>query len=222
MKKFLRKFKVIFAGCMVIVLLSTTAYGSEVSNDQNDEESQGGMYTYCVATGEVTYTPPDETETHSDETEGFSPGYNPFADEDNIGENLIEPYYLDSGRTIVENPQNDKMFRSTVYIDATFTDDVTGATVHARSTEFMIGPNAVATAGHCIFMRDYHGENFFVGNATIIPAYNTGTNSTPYGAAHAPRFICGEGWSSSGDDSDDWGIIELDTNIGSKTGWLVL
>lgn len=86
----------------------------------------------------------------------------------------------------------------------------------------MIGPNAVATAGHCVYMRDKPEGDFFVGNATIIPAHNTGTNPMPFGVAHATYFHCGGGWAHSGNLSDDWGIIELDTNIGNQTGWLGL
>ena len=101
MKKCLKKIKGIFAGCLVVVLLSTTAYGSGVTTnssiDQFDEESDGGMYSYCVATGEVTYTPPNETEAYSDETEGFSPGYNPFADEEN-DDSFPQPYYMEDNR----------------------------------------------------------------------------------------------------------------------------
>lgn len=88
MKKFLKKFKGILAVGLITALLSTSAQGSGVSGDssgQPDEPVDGGMYSYCVATGEVTYLPPEGTEAYSDETEWFSPGYNPYANEDNRG-----------------------------------------------------------------------------------------------------------------------------------------
>lgn len=226
MKKFLKKFKGVLAVGLIAALLSTSAYGSGVSDDpgsdQFDETTYGGAYSYCVATGEVTYLPPEETEAYSDETGGFSPEYNPYADEDNDNENLIEPYYLDHGRVLVENPQNNEMCRNTVFIKVTYRDDKSGVLMSGGGTGFMIGPNTVATAGHVIYKRGTSDGDFFVGNATITPAHNSGANSHPYGSAHATRFICGSGWASSGDWSDDWGIIELDTNIGNKTGWLGL
>lgn len=86
----------------------------------------------------------------------------------------------------------------------------------------MIGTNAVATAGHIVYKRGEPDGDFFVGNATIVPAHNSNANSHPYGAAYATHFYCGGGWAYNGDRSDDWGIIELDTNIGNKTGWLGL
>lgn len=119
MKNCLKKFRGVLAGCMVVVLLSTTAYGSGSDcGIQNDLESEGGMYTYCVATGEVTYTPPNETEAYSDETEGFSPGYNPFSDEENE-DSFPQPYYMTDNRVKIINPQNDERCRNTVYIEAT-------------------------------------------------------------------------------------------------------
>ena len=72
MKKVLKRIIGVLAVGM-IVLLSTSAYGSE------QEYEDGGALSYCVATGEVTYIPPIESE-HPDETEGFSPQYDPYAE----------------------------------------------------------------------------------------------------------------------------------------------
>ncbi len=175
-----------------------------------------------MATGETTYLPPEETEAYSDETEGFSPGYNPNANTDNDNDSLIEPYYYDHGRILVEDPQNKGMCCNTVNIITTYTDDQLGIVITGGGTGFMIGPNAVATAAHVIYKRGEHDGDFFVGNATIIPANNRGSNPKPFGTAKATYFYCGSGWAENGDYSDDWGIIVLDSNIGNKTGWLGL
>lgn len=222
MTTFTKKLKAALAVGLAMTFLAVPASASALSSGAYDDAQTGcgGEYVYNVATGETTYIPPKETEAYSDETEGFSPGYNPYADEDNNKENLVEPYYLDSGRTRVNNPQNNPMCRNTVYIEVTY-KNFKDETVTEKATGFMIGPNAVATAAHVVFKRHAIG-NYFVGNATIIPAYNTGANSTPYGCAHATYFHCGGGWAHNGDMSDDWGIIELDTNIGNRTGWLGL
>lgn len=82
MKKFFKKLKGILAVGLITALLSTSAQGSGVSGDnggQPDETVDGSAYAYCVATGEVTYLPPEDTEAYSDETEWFSPEYNPYA-----------------------------------------------------------------------------------------------------------------------------------------------
>ena len=72
MKKVLKRIIGILVVSM-IALLSTSAYGSE------QEYEDGGALSYCVATGEVTYIPPSVSE-HPDETEGFSPQYDPYAE----------------------------------------------------------------------------------------------------------------------------------------------
>ncbi len=229
MKKIWRKMKGGIAIVLAAALLSTSAVASGASEDTCsdglNESHDNGAYMYDVETGETTYMPPEETEAYSDETEGFSPGYNPYADENNNennngDDNSIEPYYLDSGRTLVKDPQNLEWCRNTVYIEATY-KNFKGETETVKGSGFMIGPNAVATAGHVVYQRQNIGK-FFVGNATIIPAHNSSSNSRPYGVAHATYFYCGSGWANNEDHSDDWGIIELDSNIGNKTGWLGL
>ncbi|MDE6728114.1 MAG: hypothetical protein K2J80_09290 [Oscillospiraceae bacterium] len=92
MKKFFKKFKVFFALGLTAVLLSTSAQGSGVSGEI-DENAKGGMYSYCVATGEIKYIPPEDTEAYSDETYGFSPGYNPYANK--YGVNSYPRLYMD-------------------------------------------------------------------------------------------------------------------------------
>lgn len=130
MKKILKKFKLILVIGLTTALLSITASASSASGNHGfDYLKTGndfGAYMYDVETGETTYILPEQTETYSDETEGFSPGYNPYADEDDNGEGLIEPYYTDQGRILVNDPPNHGMFRSAVYIETTYTDSKTG------------------------------------------------------------------------------------------------
>lgn len=223
MKKFLKKFKGILAVGLITALLSTSAQGSGVSGGnggQTDEAVDGGMYSYCVATGEVTYIPPEDTEAYSDETEGFSPGYNPYADEDNNGEELAQPYYMADNRIKISNPQNDERCRNTVYIEA-----VTQSGDIISGSGFMIGPNAVATCGHVLCNNGFGEDNnswAWIKSAQITPAMNTGSNPKPYGSANATYFICGREWAKNLDNEYDWGIIILDSNIGNKVGWLGL
>ena len=106
MKKFLKKAKGVIAVGLAVALLSTSAAASEGSKDYDNSElcfdgGDQGMMSYDVDTGETMFIPPEETETYSDETEGFSPGYNPNADEYKDNEDLIEPYYYDHGRSLV-------------------------------------------------------------------------------------------------------------------------
>lgn len=217
MTTFAKKLRAALAVGLAMTFLSVpaSALSSDIYNDAQTES--GGAYKYDVATGETTYLPPEETETYSDETEGFSPGYDPFADEENsygVSTLGFRDMYL------ISDPANDSSCRNTVHIEA-----VTQSGEKIYGTGFTIGPNAVATAGH-LLCNDGFGEDksswAWIKSATITPAMNKGKNPAPYGTANATYFICVRAWAKDYKEYDDWGIIELDSNIGNKVGWLGL
>lgn len=220
MKRFLKAF---LALGLTAVLLSTSVYGADMSNEElQNDDLIGGAYCKDLITGETYCIPKPEIEAYSNETFGFSPGYDPFADEENNDENLIEPYYTDHGRTLVKNPQYNQKYRSTVYIETRYWDKDLDIVVTSGGTGFLIGPNAVATAGHIVYNWESNNDSHWITQATIIPAYNADSNHKPFGTAEATHFYCGWDWAKKHDSSDDWGIILLDSNIGNDVGWLGL
>jgi V8-like Glu-specific endopeptidase len=80
---------------------------------------------------------------------------------------------------------------------------------------FLIGPSAVATSGHCLFDPSTGG---WARSVTVIPAGNG--NSYPYGTAVGNYMWIGGNWGSMQLWSDDWGIIELNTPIGNRAGYV--
>ena len=82
---------------------------------------------------------------------------------------------------------------------------------------FMIGPNSVATAGHCVYNTDWNG---WAKSITVIPALNGTTQ--PYGSATSYNLECGGDWYNSNYNQDDWGVIRINANLGNSTGWLGL
>lgn len=75
-------------------------------------------------------------------------------------------------------------------------------------TGFLIGPDIILTAGHVVYDSDRNGwckkvEVYFPGNNAIIASYIY-TNS---------------GWMDDSDTNLDWGVIEINTNIGYTLGW---
>lgn len=81
----------------------------------------------------------------------------------------------------------------------------------------MIGPNSVATSGHCVYDSTTGG---WASSITVIPALNGTTQ--PFGSATSYYLECGGDWYNYTDNQDDWGIIRINANLGSSTGWLGL
>lgn len=77
-----------------------------------------------------------------------------------------------------------------------------------------IRPNVVITAGHCV--HEGNGGNWYT-NFVYVPAYNKGTQ--PYGNARGIRPAAFRGWTRDGSFNHDIGLIKLDRNIGTTTGW---
>lgn len=114
----------------------------------------------------------------------------------------------------MRDPWADEMCRNTVMVTVT-----TANGDGYKFTGFMLGPNAVATAGHCIFNKKY-GGNYWVTSATVTPAYNTGSKPAYFGSADAMAYQCGKDWAENENKNDDGGIIILEENL--DVGWLGL
>jgi glutamyl endopeptidase len=83
-------------------------------------------------------------------------------------------------------------------------------------TGWMIGPNTVATTGHCV--HEGSGGNFRpVGSFTVTPGRNG--SQTPFGSCGARTLFTVNGWAASGDERYDYGAIKLNCNVGNNTGW---
>lgn len=93
------------------------------------------------------------------------------------------------------------------------------AIVHIESdigncTGWMIGPDTVATAGHCIFDPD---QKKWASWAKVYPGRDG--DRLPYGYAQASRLYSVVGWTQQGNSNYDYGAIKLDKDVGKKTGW---
>lgn len=210
-KRLLKKaYGVLLVG-LAAMLLSTSAYSAKAEiTGESDISSVGGTYCKNAVTGETYYIPEPDIDAYSDETFGFSPGYNPLADEDSSNDNSLQPFYLDTGRTLVQNPQYNEKCRNTVFIEFKYMKPGSNEVETASATGFLIGPNAVATAGHCVFNEGSFGGDHWITESTIIPAFNSGKDRKDFKTANGIEYRCGWKWANGGDYSDDWGIIVLD------------
>ena len=81
-------------------------------------------------------------------------------------------------------------------------------------TAWFIGPRILASAGHCVFLRN---EGGWASSIDVIPG-KFGPNE-PYGRATATRFGSVDGWIDTGGRDFDYGVILLDdTTLGSRVG----
>jgi glutamyl endopeptidase len=81
-------------------------------------------------------------------------------------------------------------------------------------TAWFIGPRILATAGHCVFLRNQGG---WASSIDVIPG-KFGPNE-PYERATGTRFAAVDGWINTGGRDFDYGVILLDDpTIGSRVG----
>lgn len=90
-------------------------------------------------------------------------------------------------------------------------------------TGFMIAPNVVATAGHCVNFGTSGGNGFFYKPSYAIYPGRSGS-STPYlcpnnAIPRAQQLWTNSTWNSSGAESHDYGAITLSCDLGNTTGY---
>jgi glutamyl endopeptidase len=85
-----------------------------------------------------------------------------------------------------------------------------------RCTGWLIGPDTVVTAGHCVHQGG-GGAFYPTGSFRVYPGRN-GLFS-PFGSCTARWVATVVGWAVSGDDQYDYGAIKLNCTIGNTTGW---
>jgi len=83
-------------------------------------------------------------------------------------------------------------------------------------TGTLIGPDTVATAGHCLYAPGVGFASAFA----IGPGMDG--DQLPFGATSGIQFAVPVGWSDYGYVDYDWGIIKLREPLGLATGWAEL
>jgi glutamyl endopeptidase len=84
-------------------------------------------------------------------------------------------------------------------------------------TGFMISRDTVATAGHCVHSGGSGGS--WYSGYRVYPGYNSGA---PYGSCGVTWKGSVQGWTDSGDEEFDYGVLKLDCNVGDTTGYFNL
>lgn len=199
--------------CLTFNCINVTAESSNNSLDNNQI-----YYHYDAKTNKVTQfthkelkernSPLKSTSISSEDTDVLSiPEYVPEHLPREVPSQPEERVLLGSWTEI--NPATSGQHRNTVYISYRKNGN------NCRASGFMIGPAAVVTSGHVL----YSGGNYAT-NIVVTPA--RADSSTPYGSAEYSGIVVNSDWVDDGNSNYDWGIIELETNIGDNVGWLGL
>lgn len=83
--------------------------------------------------------------------------------------------------------------------------------MESYGTGFVIAPNVIATAGHCVWNGQKWVDNIKVYN-NYDANFENGYNSE--------EIICSKNYVEEKNARNDWAIIKVDGNIGKQTGWL--
>ncbi|QSB06473.1 trypsin-like serine peptidase [Natronoglycomyces albus] len=83
-------------------------------------------------------------------------------------------------------------------------------------TGWLIGPDTVITAGHCLHSGGPNGSWYPRNQYLAWPGRDGG--STPYGSCSFTSFHSVVGWTQNGNSSYDYGAGKLNCNVGNATG----
>jgi glutamyl endopeptidase len=81
-------------------------------------------------------------------------------------------------------------------------------------TGWLIGPNTVATAGHCV---NAGSGGPWSTNVRFYPARNGA--SAPFGSCTGRTLFSVIGWVGNGNPEYDYGAVKLNCTVGNATGW---
>jgi glutamyl endopeptidase len=86
-----------------------------------------------------------------------------------------------------------------------------------RCSGTLIGPNTVATAGHCVHTGGLLGSWRPVSSFRIYPGRDGALS--PYGVCTARTLFSVIGWTVSANEEYDYGAVKLNCTVGNTVGW---
>jgi glutamyl endopeptidase len=84
-------------------------------------------------------------------------------------------------------------------------------------TGWLIGPDTVATAGHCVHEGGTSSSSGWSTNVRFFAGRNG--NSNPYGGCNGVELHTVNGWFANQNEAYDYGVVKLDCNVGNTVGY---
>jgi glutamyl endopeptidase len=86
-------------------------------------------------------------------------------------------------------------------------------------TAWFIGPHTLATAGHCVYIKNsgVPGRDGWVKSILVMPGRDG--KKLPFGSVTADHFYSVKGWAETGNENFDYGAIVIPTDVGQQLGW---
>lgn len=138
--------------------------------------------------------------------------YSPSGPKPDRAARATEPIIIDSDDRVRVTDTTEYPFSAVVWLE--LWDDVEE---FGNCTGTFIGPNAILTAGHCL----YDPEFGWTADIAVVPGKDEGFE--PFGWEWAADYWVPDGWYETGGDLYDWGIISLaSTDLGETVGWLYI
>jgi glutamyl endopeptidase len=120
----------------------------------------------------------------------------------------------DIGAEVILGPDTrERLYTSTYPTRARVLITFTGG----RCSGTLIGPNTVATAGHCVHTGGLLGSWRPVSSFRIYPGRDGALS--PYGVCTARTLFSVIGWTVSANEEYDYGAVKLNCTVGNTVGW---
>ena len=145
----------------------------------------------------------------SDDGDLYEPGWMPET-------HSVDAVIGDDNRELVSNTQV-APFSAIAWIKVKYSDESFG-----YSTATMISPNVALTSAHCLYDED---NGIWPISIEVYPALNDifGCPGTPFGYATAREVVISLPFFENKSGAQwDWGVIRLNSNIGTHSGFLGL
>lgn len=153
--------------------------------------------------------PEELTQQQKSKHDQFAVLSSPFV---GLGYNVVDALF--DKRKVIATPQKHP-WSIHGYLRCVFAD----GTVH-RGTGTMISKNCLLTAGHCLYNEDAEDEAL---KLPISLTYFSGMHGNNYFLKTEYRKVfIHTAYKESNDENFDFGVVQLDKDIGEQTGWASL